>query len=225
MRASLLIPSLLAIVPLQLAAPLRAQDQKVPEGWVIRADGGHAMVGAGHREAGDAASHEIRLADMPPGWHVTTGPAAILYDSERTASGAYRVVADLVLFPPGEVSDGYGVFVGGRALDGNAQSYLFFQVRRDGAFRIARRDGERVRILRDWSRHESVKPWTTGTVTNALAVHAGTGNVAFLVNGTAVAELPRADLELDGVFGLRIEAGMNLHVTRLEKAPAGAGPP
>ena len=31
---------------------------------------------------------------MPPGWHTTTGPAAIIYNPENTAKGQYRLESE-----------------------------------------------------------------------------------------------------------------------------------
>jgi len=41
------------------------------------------------------------------------------------------------------------------------------------------------------------------------------------VNGQEVATLPRADLAVDGVVGIRVNHALNLHVSRLEVTPLG----
>ena len=41
------------------------------------------------------------------------------------------------------------------------------------------------------------------------------------MNGAVVTSLPRADLSLDGVVGLRVNHGLNLHVTNLKVDPEG----
>lgn len=45
---------------------------------------------------------------MPPGWHITTGPGAVLYDPARVADGPFTLEAELFLFPGGN-QDGFGV--------------------------------------------------------------------------------------------------------------------
>ena len=62
----------------------------------------------------DAAHGTVSFVDMPPGWHITTGPSVILYDPARTATGAYRVRSESFLFDPGTRREGYGLLIGGR---------------------------------------------------------------------------------------------------------------
>lgn len=88
---------------------------------------------------------------MEPGWHVTTGPAVILYDPSRTGTGEFRVEAETNLFDPGERREGYGIFVGGSDLAGDGQRYLYFLLRRDGRFLIKARSGEETRVVRSWT--------------------------------------------------------------------------
>ena len=41
----------------------------------------------------------------------------------------------------------------------------------------------------------------------------------YLVNGEEVASLPRADLDVEGVVGIRVNHALNLHVSKLEVTP------
>ena len=61
--AAVALFSILAPAP---AAAQPDEEQTRPDGWMIRAD----------RSGADTS--EIFFVDMPPGWHVTTGPAVIL---------------------------------------------------------------------------------------------------------------------------------------------------
>ena len=66
---------LLLLAFVVLSPPVQAQDEELtrPPDWMLRFD----------RPAPDSA---IYFVDMPPGWHITTGPAAILYDPAMAAS-------------------------------------------------------------------------------------------------------------------------------------------
>jgi len=178
-----------------------------PDGFRVRADG----------PPGSAA--EVVFVTMRPGWHITTGPASILYDGALKADSAFRVDAETFLFPPGEQNEGYGVLVGGTDLDGDAQRYAAFVIRRTGEFRIERRAGAAWAVLKDWTAHASILRYDdrgeSGTAKNVLSIDAGGEVVRFLVNGTEVATLPRSAVGVDGVVGLRVNAGVNLHVSSL----------
>ena len=54
---------------------------------------------------------------------------------------------------------------------------------------------------------------------NVLAVAASGETVRFYVNDTEVARVPRQDLDLDGIFGFRVNHALNLHISRLEATP------
>ena len=47
---------------------------------------------------------------------------------------------------------------------------------------------------------------------NTLAVEVGADDVGFFVNGQEVARLPRSEVNTNGVVGLRINHGLNVHV-------------
>ena len=189
-------------------------SQPKPAGWHVRLD---------RPDRGSA--DDVMFTEMSPGWHITTGPAVLLHHPDSTATGSYRLDADIFLFDPGERREGYGVFFGGSDLEGAAQQYTYFLLRRDGKFLIKTRHGDETAVVRDWTEHAAIRGWDTrpegeATVRNALAVQVGAADVAFLVNGTEVARVPRSELPAtDGVFGLRVNHGVNLHVTSVSATP------
>ena len=60
---------------------------------------------------------------------------------------------------------------------------------------------------------------TEGPVENVLAVDVQDDTVVFYINDASVAELPRGQVPLDGVIGLRAGAGLSLHVTEVTIGP------
>lgn len=184
--------------------------QPRPKGWAIRYDRANAV---------DTA---FKFADMPPGFHVTSGPAAILWHADKTAKGNFAVESEIYLFKGEDRPEGYGVFVGGEALNDVAQRYTYFLLRKDGMFTIRQRQGAEVKTLMPWTAHAAVPagPTEPGKPVQAkLRVEAGAQDVAFLVNGTRVAALPRAQVQPDGIAGLRVNHALNLHVTSLDVKP------
>jgi hypothetical protein len=211
---------LLALV----AAPLAAQqpqhltggnEGKRPIGWQVRTDaagGMHEMHGGG--------ADTVAFTQMTPGFHVTMGPAAILYHPDSTAKGSFAVESGIFLFPTkGRDQEGYGLFVGGADLAGAGQRYTYFLLRNDGKFLIKQRAGEQTTSLVDWTPLAAIKRQSgTEAMRNDLRIEAGPDSVRFLVNGAPAASLPRARVQPDGVFGLRLNHAVNAHVVHVKRA-------
>ncbi|HUF13371.1 MAG TPA: hypothetical protein VMN78_09745 [Longimicrobiales bacterium] len=236
MRHSPVLPGLL-LLAVAHAAPVRAQEhgdhaessdheararagadapasQPKPARWLIRLD---------RPDRGSA--DDVMFTEMSPGWHVTTGPAVILHHPASSANGEYRLESEMFLFDPGERREGYGVFFGGVDLEGDRQRYTYFLLRRDGRYLIKTRSGAETAVVRDWTEHPAIigwesKPADAGTAHNTIAVDVGPAHVSFLVNGTEVDRLGRTELPAtDGIFGLRVNHGLNLHVTSVGATP------
>lgn len=206
-----MLPALLAMaVPLQ---PTAAQE--VPAGWEVRPDrGGHAHGGA---------PEGLEFVTMPPGWHVTTGPAVILWEPGTTASGEYRVEADIHLFDPAGRREAFGLFLGGADLHGEGQRYTYFMLRDGGQFLVKRRAGAETPTVVDWTGHPSIRKWADrgdgASVLNNIAVEVRGDRVRMFVNGEEVSSVPRSQVDVEGVVGLRVNHNLNLHVSRLEVTP------
>jgi hypothetical protein len=157
-----------------------------------------------------------RFERMPPGWHVTTGPGALLHDPRERAEGRYSLTGHFALFP--DPSDaGYGLFVGGAGLDGDAPSWLAILLRRDGAVGVVRHRAGADSVLAPFAGHPAVKRGDgRGVVSNRLRVAVAPDSLRVFVNDSAVVAVPRDGLALEGGFGLRIGPGINLHVTILD---------
>ena len=192
------------------ALPATAQSNlKRPDTWKIRAD------------RADADTAGLYFVGMPPGWHITTGPSGILWDPAKVATGNYRVESEIFFFrDKSRDAEGYGILLGGKDLEGPAD-YVYFLLRNDGKFLVKHRaaNGD-THTLQDWTAHEAIARHTEategGTVKNLITVDAGPENVAFSVNGAQVASFPRSHMAANGIVGLRVNHGLNLHVTKLE---------
>ena len=205
---------LLAVALSLLAYPLAAQGLQRPEGWSVRFD---------QPEASEADLETF--VSMAPGWHVTSGPAAIYWGPDAIASGEFRLEMEVYLFDPEGRREAFGVFFGGADLDESTQSYTYFLLRDGGQFILKRREGSEAPTIQGWTSHNAVRGYADRgdevSVRNVLAVEAGDETVRFLVNGTEVAREPRSDLSVDGVFGFRVNHALNLHISRLEVTPSG----
>lgn len=205
------VARLLAILGL-LSSPLAAQDLERPEDWLVRFD-----------RAGSTEADLEQFVSMPPGWHITTGPAAIFWDPDGTASGEFKVEMEVFLFDPGRRREAFGLFVGGENLQADDQSYTYFLIRNGGQFILKRREGSQAPTVVPWTGHEAIRSYADrgdeASVRNVLAVEAGAETVRFLVNGEEVHSVPRAEIDVDGQVGLRVNHALNLHISRVEITP------
>lgn len=217
----------LALTALLAAVPAAAQDhgdhgtpdhgamasvEGVPDGWLMRFDRAAATP--------DMVDFQI----MEPGWHVKTGRAGagIYWMPTMTASDEYSTHVTYHLFNPASHAEAFGLFVGGQDLGGADQEYLYFLVRQTGEYLIKRRVGSETENVVGWTGHPSIPEAPAGEqgpTQYDLAVEVGTDDVDFLVNGTVVHTLPRADLETSGVYGLRINHMLDVHVEALTVEP------
>ena len=140
------------------ASPLAAQQQPhnhgggghdagtFPAGWQARLD------------RADANLADVKFEAMGDGFHVTTGPAVILWNPENTfASGDYRVQATFAQTKAPTHPEAYGIFVAGKDLD-SAPDYMYFLVRGDGKYMVKHRaaNGE-VHTIVDWTENAAIQ--------------------------------------------------------------------
>lgn len=218
MIRSSIVRTLTMIATVATALSAQAQPQhltggnegKKPIGWKSRADGGSDAHGG---------KDTLSFVQMTPGFHVTTGPGVILWHPDSSATGSFAIDGGIFLFPTsGRDEEGYGIFVGGHQLDGPEPRYTYFLLRNDGKFLIKQRNGAHMTVLKEWTASPAIKLQKgTDAMQNNFRIVAGPQTVAFSVNGTEVASLPRAQVSPDGVYGLRFNHAVNAHVVKVAK--------
>jgi len=147
--------------------------------------------------------------------HIMMGPSAVLWRNADRANGSVRASAGFTRTKAPAHPESYGLFFGGRALDGEGQQYTYLMVRGDGKFLVSRRKGADVESLSGgWTAHAAVNEADeNGKVTDRLEIDATTpGTVKFLVNGQAVHEAPMTAADANGIVGLRVNHNLDLHV-------------
>jgi len=175
----------------------------LPAGWSARPD-----------DTGDIKS--VKFVTMAPGYHVTLGPATILYRKSDRANGPFHTLATFHQTKKLEHSEGYGLFMGGQALDGKDRKYTYFLVRDDGSYLIKRRDGDKtIEVTKGWTAHPAVKKGNAeGKTTNLLEIDAkqNPSKVDFKVNGQTVYTADAKAMDVKGIVGLRVNHNLDLHV-------------
>jgi hypothetical protein len=211
-----------ALVVALTAAPMFAQ---APAGWQVRAD--RSTSATDPDGAGD-----IKFATIPGGFRANNPTAAIYWNPANTAKGNYTLRGTFKLLEPSGHTNFYGLFVGGRALEGMDQNYLYFTVAQDGSFLIRKRAGDRMpdpnapargrggrgpqAVTENVARatHDAVrKPGADGTSTNTLEIRVAGDTLNFVVNGTVVHTMPKGDLVTDGIYGIRVNHLLNVDIT------------
>jgi hypothetical protein len=161
---------------------------------------------------------------MGTGFHVMSGPAAIYYQEEEPATGAYTLSARFQQTRTAG-QEAYGLVFGGSDLQTPGQTYLYFLIRpADGGVLINHRTSDAPpRSIVGWTPNAAVnKQSATGSATNELSVQVAADAVRFLVNGREVRALSRAELggaSTDGLVGLRINHNLELMVDGFRVTP------
>ena len=207
----------IAAAMMTIALPAAAQDDDAPaltfpEGWEVRFD------------HDGANPDDLYLVAMPPGLHVTTGPATIAYHPDSIATGDFAIESTTFLFDPQGRREAFGFFIGGSDLQGPDQRYTYFLLREGGEFLVKTRSGMETSVVQDWTPHPAIvsfatRPEDAGTAENVLGLQVSGDQLRFSVNGEEVWTGSRDGLATDGVFGLRVNHGLNLHVTTIMAHP------
>jgi hypothetical protein len=179
------------------------QPAALPPGWIARPD------------KGDEPS-KIRFVAMEPGYHLTLGPATILYRTEDMAQGPFHTLATFHQMKKPRHPEGYGLFVGGKQLKGKDQTYTYFLVREDGAYLIKQRKGDSTSaVTKGWKPSGAIKKADAqGKATNLLEIDAKQDpkKVDFKVNGQSVYSAPADQMDLTGIVGLRVNHTLDVHI-------------
>jgi len=199
--------TLVAAALLLAASPLaaRAQDagRPLPAGWHVLPDR-------------PASAADVRFFVAGDGLHVTTGPAAVLWNPANAATGEFRARVTFAQTRAPQHPEAYGLVLGGKNLDGTPPAgpdYLYFLVRGDGKYMVRHRaaNGDLHDVV-NWTEHAAIaRQDAAGKATNALVAEAGAFGVRFLVNGQKVAELP--GIPTAGIVGLRVNHNLDVHVS------------
>ncbi len=202
------------IAGLAFAPSLPALQLQTPTDWKWRAD---RAISVTNIDKDLPADHWFYVA-MPPGWHMTTRTGVLTWHPAHTGRGVFRIESQAFLFPGTSTAE-YGVFIGGRQVEGTSPaSYTAFVTRRDGQVAVIQREGTEQTMLVPWSANTAAVAHDggDGTAKNVFKVDVTPADVLFSMNGTEVARLPKAQVQTDGTFGLRAGADMNLHVSTFD---------
>ncbi len=194
------------VLALLFAAPLAAQ---APEGWQLRLD-------KSTNAADPDDVPDVKFVTMGSGFHVTTGPAAVLWKADNTATGMYTVKGSFALTKPSGHVNYYGLVFGGGDLTGPRQNYLYFLVAQDGTFLVKHRAGDATThdVVAKTAHAAIAKPDSTGRSTNVLEVRVGADKIDFVANGQVIHTQPKTGMaaRTDGIWGVRVNHLLDVHL-------------
>jgi hypothetical protein len=208
---------LFALALAAIASPLAAQGNThdpdhaahgggaLPAGWHARTDRAEAQLS------------EVHFMAMGGGYHVTTGPAVLLWNPADNATGEFAAHATFNQTKAPTHPEAYGLFIAGSNLEGPTAEYMYFLVRGDGKYMVRHRAGNGdLHTITDWTASPATHQQNEqGQASNALTVEGGPWGVRYLINGTRVAEWLKTDvpyLTTAGVVGMRVNHNLDVHV-------------
>jgi hypothetical protein len=219
MRAAILFTALTCTGAPALAQQTRPPMQEtvtgggqLPAGWRARRD----------KLAADAQLDNVKFVTMGTGLHATMGMTnATFWNPQNSAKGDFEVSAAFSQSKPNPMHpEGYGLVIGGSNLDKANQSYTYF-LAREGRFLINHRAGEEIHKIVPWTEHAAInRADANGRTSNAMSVQVTATEVKYLVNGQVVHTQPRAQAQVDGVAGLRVNMHQDMHIADFKIKPA-----
>ena len=172
----------------------------LPAGWRARTDRGQP-------------TDQLSFTASGRGYHAVMGPAAVLYNAADTRRGDYRVAYTFTQNKAPAHPESYGIFIGGRDLDGAQQAYSYFLIRGTGEYFLATRNGAERTVIQEWTTHPAIqKQDAGGRQVNVVSAEARGDEVIFSVNGTEIARRPKVEILSDGITGLRINHNLDVQV-------------
>jgi len=184
----------------------------VPADWIYRLDGPQRLSTGDSLRAG-----EWFYTRMPPGWHLTTTEQGVTtFPRGVHVHDRWGIEVELFLFP-NPSDQPLGIVVESNDPTGpDGGAVLRFLMRADGMVSAQARHGDEERVLVPWRRDSTVAPHAGGVERHVLRVVHEAATLAFSVDGHEVLAVPTGGANPRAVPGLRIGAGLNVHVSRFD---------
>ena len=222
-----------AFATVLLLAAGSAQAQANEQSIAVKDGGIFARGWAGMIDAAEAAKglklENAKLEMQGNNLKVTTGPAVAYWNPANTATGDYTVKATFREDKYMALNDHphpYGIFIGGKNLGTDQQSYLYCMAYGNGTFIVRGFAPASFRVSQGGRgiAHAAInKAAAKGDpVTQEIAVSVKGDQVSCSINGQVVATYPKAEVvgegkltSTDGVYGIRFGHNTEAVVTGL----------
>ena len=160
---------------------------------------------------------DFQITEEEGAGRILTGPAGIAYHTaDSVNSGNFRIDATFTQYgAPLGYREAYGVFVGGRELDGPELEYTYFLVRPTGDYLIKRRVGEITETIVDWTPHGGVMQVLAegDEPENTMTIEAADGQINFIINSQLAHSMIVSEARPHGIAGLRANHRLDIRIT------------
>lgn len=160
---------------------------------------------------------DFQVTEEDDAVRILTGPAGIAYHTaDSVNSGNFRIDATFTQYgAPLGYREAYGVFVGGRELDGPELEYTYFLVRPTGDYLIKRRVGEITETIVDWTPHDGVMQVLAegDEPENTMTIEAADGQINFIINSQLAHSMIVSEARPHGIAGLRANHRLDIRIT------------
>lgn len=152
---------------------------------------------------------DVKFTAIAGGFHTANPKAAVFYHPSNTATGTYTLKGTFTQNARSSHVNYIGFVFGGKDLGGAMESYTYFLVApQNGTYLVKQRTGAGNNDTKDVvARAQSaaiVQLDASGKAANTLEVRVLADKIDYVVNGTVVASTPKAGINTDGIWGMRV---------------------
>jgi hypothetical protein len=152
---------------------------------------------------------DVKFDAIAGGFHTANPKAAVFYHPSNTATGNYTLKGTFSQNARSSHVNYIGFVFGGKDLGGPTESYTYFLVApQNGTFLVKQRTGAGAQDTKDVvTRMPSdaiVKLDAAGKAANTMEVRVSATKIDYVVNGTVVTSTPKAGINTDGIWGMRV---------------------
>jgi len=219
-----------AVLSCMLAAPAvyaQGDASRAVAGGGISVPQWTGKIDAGEERSGRTLN-DAKLTKEGDTFHVTTGPAVAYWSSANKATGDYTVKATFTepkYMNLNSHPHPYGIFIGGNEMGSASQSYLYCAAYGNGRFIVRGFGPDPFQMNGFQGDANAAVHQAAGVgqpVTQQIALSVKGGRVQCSINGTVVADYPKAELvgqgklkSTDGIYGLRFAHNTEVNVSGL----------
>ena len=167
---------------------------------------------------------EVKFTAIPGGFQTSNPKAAVFYNPANTVSGTYTLKGTFAQNARSSHVNYIGFVFGGKDLAGATESYTYFLVApQNGTFLVKQRTGagnaDTKDVVAKTASDAIVKLDANGKASNTLEVRVAADKIDYVVNGKVVGSSPKAGINTDGIWGMRVNHALpDVSITGLSAA-------
>jgi hypothetical protein len=152
---------------------------------------------------------EVKFTAVAGGFHTANPKAAVFYHPANTMAGTYTLKGTFTQNARSSHTNYLGFVFGGKDLAGATESYTYFLIApQNGTFMVKQRTGAGSSDTKDvvmrMKSDAIVQLDASGKAANTIEVRVLADKIDYVVNGTVVTSSPKAGINTDGIWGMRV---------------------